>query len=241
MNTHQFALYVQDLNLTGKKREIVLTDSDLVHRMQRILRLEVADEIIIFNRSHHAHVRIVSVDKKAVTVHVITNQPNHILKPSVSFLLPILKREAFEAALYFLVEAGVNDIYPVITAKAHRAWAGQRERDRLERIIISATEQSKHFSPTTLHEPLSLIDALRHKSEMNLFFDPAGSSLGQMMNMISKAQSFTLLIGPEGDLTVDEKSLVSKAGFVSSRLTPTILRAEDAAGVAACMIRSLSF
>lgn len=240
MNTHQFALYVNDLNLT-KDREIVLADSDLVHRMQRILRLEVADELILFNRSHHAYVRIIAVDKKTVTIHVVTSESNHILKPSISFLLPILKREAFEAALYFLVEAGVNDIYPVITAKAHRAWAGQRERDRLERVIISAAEQSKHFSHTTLHEPLILADALHHTSDMNLFFDPTGSSLGQMMNMIHKAQSFTLLIGPEGDLTVDEKKLVTKAGFVSSRLTPTILRAEDAAGVAACMIRSLLF
>jgi 16S rRNA (uracil1498-N3)-methyltransferase len=209
--------------------------------MQRILRLEADDELIIFSRSHHAQVRIVALDKKSITVHVITSQPNHVLKPTISFLLPILKREAFEAALYFLVEAGVNDIYPVVTAKAHRTWGGQRERDRLDRIMISAAEQSKHFSLGTLHEPLSLVDAVRHTSEANIFFDAVGQPLSQVVSMISKAESVTLLIGPEGDLTPDEKSVIDKAGFVCSRLTPTILRAEDAAGVGACMIRSLLF
>jgi len=43
-------------------------------------------------------------------------------------LLPLLKRDAFEQAVYGLVEAGVNDIQPVITEKTNCKWGGGAER-----------------------------------------------------------------------------------------------------------------
>src|SRR5579872_1459263 len=112
MNSHKFALYVHELPPLKKGQEFSITDTDLMHRMQRILRLQIGDELILFDREHHLSIKIAAFGKKDIVIHVLGSQANQLLKPTISFLLPILKKEAFESAVYFLVEAGVNDIYP---------------------------------------------------------------------------------------------------------------------------------
>ncbi len=237
MNTHEFALYTPDLDTA--RSVITLTDQDMIHRIVRVLRLQSQDSFILFDHTQHTRVQITSLGKKEISCELISKHHNHVYEPSISFVLPLLKRDAFEAALYLLVEAGVNDIYPVITAKAHRKWGGQRERDRFERIIISAAEQCKNFNFPILHEPVPLAQALQNNSTQKLFFDAEGLSFAQVNKSLGDAESFTLLIGPEGDLIPEEKALVDQYEFIRSKLTPTILRAQDAAGLAACMIRSL--
>jgi len=47
------------------------------------------------------------------------------------------------------------------------------------------------------------------------------------------------MIGPEGDLTAQEKELLKERGVQFLRLTPTILRAQQAVVVAMGIFRSL--
>ena len=64
---HQFALYVQNLEaLTAKVllgEFVTLTDSDLVHRIIAILRLQVDEAIILFSNTVHCSVIITQLVK----------------------------------------------------------------------------------------------------------------------------------------------------------------------------------
>lgn len=48
-----------------------------------------------------------------------------------------------------------------------------------------------------------------------------------------------LLVGPEGDLSNEEKNAVHTAGFIMCALTPTILRSVHAAFLGAGIMRSV--
>ncbi|PKN03448.1 hypothetical protein CVU75_02160, partial [Candidatus Dependentiae bacterium HGW-Dependentiae-1] len=48
-----------------------------------------------------------------------------------------------------------------------------------------------------------------------------------------------LLVGPEGDLTEEEKGAISRAGVQFCKLTPTVLRAMQATAVGMGVVRSV--
>ena len=48
-----------------------------------------------------------------------------------------------------------------------------------------------------------------------------------------------MLVGPEGDLTHEEKQFVDDHGFIFCKLTPTIMRAHQAVAVGLGVLRSM--
>ena len=233
---HTFALFYNDLYDT---KDLCITDQELIHRISRVLRLQKDDTFIIFNGKIQADAIIQSIDKKGIDISLTNITTSIPYKPLITFMLPLLKKEAFEQAVYNLVSCGITDIQPFITQKSHRGSFSPSELDRLERIRIEAAQVSKNFAYTQLQPILSFQESLGKISGNGLFFDPVGISFQEAVKSINVQQPITLLIGPEGDLTFEEKRQLQKVGFVFCKLTPTILKAEQAALLAAGMMRSL--
>jgi 16S rRNA (uracil1498-N3)-methyltransferase len=161
---------------------------------------------------------------------------------NITFLLPILKRDDFEQALYGLTEIGVSAIQLVTTQKTRNNVHNEKDMERAQRIIIAAAEQSKNFTYPQLYKPIPLCDAvLLDKTAQKIFFDYQGNTLPELLSnhKMGAAENFVLLIGPEGDLIKEEKQLVAQAGFIFCVLTPTVLRSVQAASLGAGLIRSL--
>jgi 16S rRNA (uracil1498-N3)-methyltransferase len=164
----------------------------------------------------------------------------------ISYGLPLLKKDAFENALYTLVELGVHDIYPLITDKIHRNWIGKKsikDNVRLKKIMISAAEQSKNYAYPICHE-LHTLDQFLHATDTyqpKIFFDACGDHImnTSMGTSLPRSSSIALLIGPEGDLSSYEKQRVSTHKFESCMLTRTILRAQQAAVVSTGVVKVL--
>ena len=118
---HEFALCVESLSLLiqGKSAGDVLifTDEKLIHRIINVLRLKVEDTCILFDRHIQACAIIVGAGKKQISVRISSMQPTSALEPAITFLLPVLKRDDYESALYALAEVGVNTIQLVFTQK----------------------------------------------------------------------------------------------------------------------------
>lgn len=242
---HQFALYFAEFSkkqLTAGQT-LTIKDVDLFHRIVNVLRLQPQEQCIFFDEHRHGEVTLQSFDKKnTITVSIDTIKENSDYKPHISFLLPILKREAFEHALYSLVELGANEIQLITTQKAHRKWGGSKELERLQRIMIAAAEQSKNFALPKIKEPVKLSDALQASTRdaKKVFFDAEGVHAYTLVQALKESpKNLVLLIGPEGDLTLEEKSILQQNNVEFCRLTPTILRAEQAVIVAMGLVRSL--
>jgi 16S rRNA (uracil1498-N3)-methyltransferase len=245
---HEFALFIDSLSLLIQQKKVgdslVLSDEKIVHRITNVLRLNTQDECIFFDRFAQVSAIITAfVGKKNISVKIQSIQKTVTLQPHITFLLPLLKRDDYEAALYALTEVGVNTIQLVFTQKTAHHWAGKRDNERAERIVVAAAEQSKNFAYPQVKEPIFLAEALQkyNTDEIKLFFDPTGKKLLQVIDTIQdiKTNGIVLLIGPEGDLSLEEKKLVQMTGFVFCALTPTIMRATQAAALSAGFIRSV--
>lgn len=243
---HQFSLYWPQLS---KKTytigsQITITDLNLYHRICRVVRLQKNDQVVLFDRHYHLSLILINSDKINILVFEVSGfETNTILKPPITFLLPLLKRDAFEHAIYSLVELGANEIQLVATQKIQRKWGGQKELDRLEKIIIAAAEQSKNYVFPSVYNPTQLkqIVSTLPESTINIFFDPQGIPAFELIQTIHKKlpKHIVLLVGPEGDLALQEKELLVQSEFSFCTLTPTILRAQQAATVSLGLIRSL--
>jgi len=244
---HEFALYVASLSDSVQNllaQDLILTDETLVHRMMQVLRLQPGQECILFDQTMHIYCIIKSfVQKKQVICTIKYKEINCILSPKITFLLPVLKKEALETALYSLTEIGVTEIQLVLTQKTHHAFFNQKDMDRLQRIIIAAAEQSKNFAYPLLKAPVHLTTILDAYVTTNakIFFDIKGESSTSVIYRlhIDKPSDIVLLVGPEGDLKNEEKELIISKNFTVCTLTPTVLRSVQAVALSAGLIRSL--
>lgn len=244
---HIFALYVSNLSQLIKPLSgtmpLTVTDTDIVHRISTVLRLEVDDACILFDRFIHAHVIIKkTIKKKSLECVIIKTQKNYQQKPHTLFLLPMLKKNNLETAIYTLTEIGVSTIQLLYTQKTARTPFTQKDKDRIERIMITAAEQSKNFSYPDIKEPIFLGDAcLLYTESPKIVFDPEGKPVGTIIDSLqdTNCDRISLIIGPEGDFTHDEKSLLQSHGFIRCALTSTVLRSVQAVSLGAGIIHSL--
>jgi len=242
--THQFAFFVSDLTsllAKQKKSELRISDEKLYHRVMRVVRLNVGETCILFDEKNNVHFEFHAAEgKKHIDGTVICTQKNKVLAPQITFLLPMIKREYFETALYSLVELGVNVVQPIITQKTKRKWKGQKEQDRLFQIMVAAAEQSKNFSIPELKNPISFVECCKAsvpETAAKLFFDSSGDPVAAVLER-SKDKELMLMVGPEGDLTEAEKELLQNSGFEFCSLTPTVLRSLQAAALSVGIFRS---
>lgn len=236
-NTHRFALFYSDLST--EHTTIAIDDAALVQRIGTILRLAPSDEIILFNAQEHATCTITAISRKGVELRIDNHQRNSILTPAVTILLPLLKKAAFEQALYIATEMGANEIQLVQTHKSIHQWQSH-DQERAQRIIIAAAEQAKQFALPLLHTPQPLAAAVAQCSKPVLVADIAGNPLKQWLLNAPSYNAITIMIGPEGDFTATERPLLERDDFYRVKLTPTILRSEHALALLLGIVRSMS-
>jgi len=198
-NKHEFAFYLSNIskitnalklgdNITLRYAAKAATqdERDVFQRIATITRLSPGDSFILFDQLYNYKIELQNYEKKkSIIGKLIKKEKNKILTPHINFLLPILKKEYFETALYALSELGANSIITLITEKVK---AQQIKKERLLKIIIAAAEQSKNFAFPNLEEPLSIEEYLaqKHKSDaVNIFFDPEGENLHEIVKKIN--------------------------------------------------------
>ena len=237
--SHQFSFYAQNCSTLCQIENAVFTIEDecLVHRVVRVVKLKTGDNFIIFDQKQNVLVELLECFKSKIKVRIVSLQKNIILTPQITFLLPVLKKEALEEAIYSLAEIGINYIQLVSTEKSRKQLT-TKDIDRLQKIIISAAEQCKNYAFPVIYSIKSLQECLNDLSlnSDKIIFDISGESFFKVHKQISLKNMY-ITIGPEGGLTVQELSMIKKYGFKVCSLTPTTLRALQAVAVGAALFR----
>jgi 16S rRNA (uracil1498-N3)-methyltransferase len=245
--SHVFALHCNQtayfINQNDTKNMHSIDDNILVHRIGQVLRLQEGDQFILFDQQHSITCQLKSLSQRSLCFSIIKKSCNIRHQPKITLLLPLLKREALQEALYAAVELGASTVQLVSTQKGQHAWGSSKELERLTRIMHSAAEQSKNFSYPDLIEPKSLASAVENVSKQahKIFFDPDGCVISSVLTSVSSENiaEIVVLIGPEGDLTQEEKQFIDSHAFTFCKLTPTILRAQQAVVVGLGILRSM--
>jgi 16S rRNA (uracil1498-N3)-methyltransferase len=200
-------------------------DAGQANYLGNVMRLGVGAELLTFDgQSGEWLARIGEAGKKRMTLTVErrTREPETI--PDVWLAFAPVKRAQTDWLVEKATELGAARLLPVMT---QRTVAERVRLERLEAIAIEAAEQCGRTRLPEIMEPATLKQLLTHPDRPLYFADEEG---GEPAAHAFAAGPATILVGPEGGFTQEERELVRAAsGAVPISLGPRILRAETAA------------
>lgn len=145
---------------------------------------------------------------------------------------PTKNSDRIEWFLEKATESGIDEIS--LFSSEHSERKSQRH-DRLEKVMISAMKQSLKSHLPKLNEMTEFEHIVKSDFSGQKFIawiDPGITET--LINAYQKGSNAFVLIGPEGDFSLQEVELAIKHGFVPVSLGKARLRTETAA-LAACM------
>ncbi len=150
--------------------------------------------------------------------------------PKITLLLAVFKFDRMEWAIEKCTELGVARIIPVIAGRTepHLAVASRKRAERWRRISLEASEQSRRVSPPEISDPIKLKDLHAMAADARIVLSERETTLMLSDAVSENAGSVLLAFGPEGGWKEQEIAQFRDAGWTTTSLGPTVLRAETA-------------
>ena len=212
---------------------LLTLDKAASHHLIKVLRATQAMPLTLFNGDGQNYAaRIVSAQTPC-EVEIVSSEKNLAESPlHLTLVQGIAKGEKMDFLMQKAVELGVNRIIPMDSNRCVVRLKGEKAKRRLDhwqKIIIHACEQSGRASVPELLPIHSLSDVLdlglaspfvlHHRAEAPL-------------TTYDTPKAASVIIGPEGGLSVDEIEQAVAAGCQPLLLGKRILRTETASLVA---------
>lgn len=216
-------------------------EGSAANHVSRVLRLREGADLTLFDGSGGEFpATLARVEKRRVEVQLHEQLEREAESPlAITLVQGISKGERMDYAVQKATELGVRCIVPVetdhgVVSLDEARW--EKKRIHWERVAVSACEQSGRnripdVAPvTSLRQWLSAGPA-----GLGLFLDPieAGS-----IAELTPEEEITLIIGPEGGLSEEERRLAAAQGYRGIRLGPRVLRTETAAVTALSVLQA---
>lgn len=223
MRLHRF---IGNFDFNGK--ELIVIDDELINQWRNVLRLKTGDTLILCDgKGREAEAIIEEMNKGEIILSLKDiNTPDRDAKKSATLFCALLKRENFELVAQKATEIGISKIVPLLTERTVKTGFN---RDRLEKIVREACEQSGRTILPELSEPLSFEKAIETVSPSEtVLFDLSGSVFPANYYLLTT----NFFVGPEGGFSEKEVTLAKNQGCTIASLGPLTLRGETAAIVA---------
>lgn len=213
---------------------------ELFHQLTNVLRLQLGDEACFFTNGSTRD-WVFSLEKMEKRSLTFTFKD---VKPSVkelSFKLSLAqaipqKSEKWEWILQKGTELGVQQFIPLITDRTQRQQLPKLER--MQKIIEEAAEQSGRSTIPTISSPVMLNDWQPQEISLLASLQTQKKLLPQIQG-ITNLTNVTLIIGPEGGLTMAEEHKLTQSNVMLYSLGSTVLRLETAAIVSLGIVNQI--
>lgn len=198
--------------------------------LTQVLRLANGDAFRIFNGDGHDFAA--ELERRGRTLCARIGQAGPKEPPPVleiELWIGISRGERMDLAIQKAVELGVHRIRPLFTERSQVRLDADRRKKRLQHwlgVVISACEQSGRRRVPAVEAPGNLEPALSQRRGTGLLLAPDAPMA--LSGLPSPGSRLTLLVGPEGGLSSQERGLAERSGFIPARLGPRILRTETA-------------
>lgn len=131
-------------------------------------------------------------------------------------------------------ELGVSKFIPVISERSFTKMEAIEKRiEKWKKIVKEAMKQSRRPIPMEIYEPVNLTDIIP-SCEENIFLDNF-SKENLLKDVNLKAESFSVIVGPEGGFSEREVKYLKEKGFKPLFLETYTLRSETAS-VSICSV-----
>jgi 16S rRNA (uracil1498-N3)-methyltransferase len=228
--------YKDDINLATSEVEL---DEDTSKHVVQVLRMRDGEQLQLTDGKGNLFIaEIIGQNKKKCTVKILTTAFQAPSSKKITIAISLIKNaHRFEWFLEKATEIGVSEIIPLLctrTEKQHFRF------ERMKSILISAMLQSQQTWLPVLQEPVKFSVLVKQTGGNQKFIAHCEEEEHRMQ--LYTYQPFNpsiILVGPEGDFTVDEIELALQNNFLPVALGNTRLRTETA-GIVAVTILSLA-
>ena len=206
------------LNLTDK------LDKSQSHYVSKVMRLKEKEVFSLFNSSGEWEVKISNITKSIVEFNV-TKQLRHKENTKDLWLaFSPIKSNYFNFMIQKATELGVTKFLPIIF---ERTIVRKINKQRLEKVIIEAVEQSNRITVPSIEDPQKLKSFLNN--DMDLIFTDLNTANTKIDLTKLTTKPTCVIIGPEGDFSEQEREEILKFNGVQSvKINENILRSETA-------------
>jgi 16S rRNA (uracil1498-N3)-methyltransferase len=206
-------------DMTGK------LDKPQSHYVSKVMRIKENEVFSLFNKGGEWEAKILSISKNIVEFDITKQLRQKESTKEMWLAFSPIKSNYFNFMIQKATELGVTKFLPIVF---DRTIVRKINKERLEKVIIEAAEQSNRINVPLIEEPQSLSSFLKNHN-MDLIFTDLNTS-NKKINLDQLTSNPTcIIIGPEGDFSENERvKILSFKGVQPIKINENILRSETA-------------
>jgi 16S rRNA (uracil1498-N3)-methyltransferase len=206
-------------NMSGK------LDKSQSHYVSKVMRIKENEVFSLFNKGGEWEAKILSISKNIVEFDITKQLRQKETTKELWLAFSPIKSNYFNFMIQKATELGVTKFLPIVF---DRTIVRKINKERLEKVIIEAAEQSNRINVPLIEEPQSLSSFLKNHN-MDLIFTDLNTS-NKKINLDQLTSNPTcIIIGPEGDFSENERvKILSFKGVQPIKINENILRSETA-------------
>ena len=200
-------------------------DKSQSHYISKVMRIKEGESFSLFNDSGEWEAKINEIKKGIVNFIIVKKLKNSENNSEIWLAFTPIKLNYLNFMIQKATELGVTKFIPILS---ERTMVRDLNSERLNKVIIEASEQSNRIKLPKLEKLVKFKDFIKLYKDTNIVFGDLNSSNDQIK--INKDSPVCILIGPEGDFSENErKEILDLKNVKSLKINKNILRAETAA------------
>ena len=207
------------INLTAK------LDKSQSHYVNKVMRIKVNEVFSLFNSNGEWEAKILDISKSIVEFNITKQLRQKENTKELWLAFSPIKSNYLNFMIQKATELGVTKFLPIIF---DRTVVRKINKERIEKVIIEAAEQSNRINVPSIEKPQNLKFFLSNK-KMDLIFTDLNSH-NKKIDLEKLTENPTCIItGPEGDFSEAEREqILSFKGVQPIKINKNILRSETA-------------
>ncbi len=200
-------------------------DKNQSHYLSKVMRVKENEVFSLFNKEGEWEAKVLGIFKNIVEFKIIKQLRQKETTKELWLAFSPIKSNYQNFMLQKATELGVTKFLPIIF---DRTVVRKINKDRIEKIVIEASEQSNRINVPIIEEAQDLNGFLK-KNSMNLIFTDLNSNIKKIDKSKFTDKPVCIIIGPEGDFSETEREkILSFKGVQPIKINENILRSETA-------------
>ena len=200
-------------------------DKSQSHYISKVMRIKEGESFSLFNDGGEWEAKINEIKKGIVNFIIVKKLKNSENNSEIWLAFTPIKLNYLNFMIQKATELGVTKFIPILT---ERTMVRDLNSERLNKVIIEASEQSNRIKLPNLEKLIKFKDFIKLYKDTNIVFGDLNSNNDQIK--INKNSPICILIGPEGDFSENErKQIINLKNLKSLKINKNILRSETAA------------
>ncbi len=200
-------------------------DKSQSHYLTKVMRVKENEVFSLFNKDGEWESKILGISKGIVEFKTTKQLRQKESTKELWLAFSPIKSNFQNFMIQKATELGVTKLLPIIF---DRTVVRKINIERLEKIVIEASEQSNRINVPSIESPQNL-DSFLKKDTMDLIFTDLNTDNIKIDKSKLGDKPVCIIIGPEGDFSEAEREkILSFKGVQSLKINENILRSETA-------------